>query len=176
MIQFESIHVSGWEAAKGFEGYYLISPNGEVYSVRGRRLLKPFVNQKCGYAQVELNLNGAAAKHLIHRMVAEAYIPNPDSLPCVNHKDGNKRNNCAENLEWVSYGDNMKHASEHGLLKTKGENNPASKLTEEDVRYIKAACKRGDREFGTAALGRKFGVDHKAISSIINGKTWREVQ
>lgn len=176
MIQFENIVVSGWEAAKGFEGYYLISPNGEVYSVRSGRQLKPFTSRDDGYVQIELNLNGAATKHLIHRMVAEAYIPNPDNLPCVNHKDGNKQNNCVENLEWVSYGDNMKHASEHGLLKTKGENNPASKLTEEDVRFIKKVYRKGDREFGTAALGRKFGVDHKAIYSIINGKTWREVQ
>jgi hypothetical protein len=174
MIKIEKTETYGWEAVKGYENYYLISPNGLVYSIRSKKLISPFVTR--GYSQVELNVNGVATKHLVHRLVAEAYLNNSSDLPCVNHKDGNKLNNDVSNLEWCSYKKNMLHASEHGLLKTIGSNNPASKLTEGEVKYIKAVYKKGDLEYGSSALGRKFGVDHKTIWSIVNEVTWRTVQ
>lgn len=176
MIKLEKTDVFGWEAVKGFEDYYLVSPIGTVYSIRRKRLLSPFQSLKDGYIQFEFNVNGTATKHLAHRLVAEAYIPNPNNFPCVNHKDGNKQNNEVSNLEWCTYKQNMEHASEHGLLKTIGSKNPASKLTEEDVKYIKSVYKKGDLEYGSSALGRKFGVDHKAIWAIVNGVTWRNVE
>lgn len=175
MLKTENAEVIGWEHAKGYEGYYSVSPNGEVYSVRKNKLLSPFVSRS-GYSQVELNLNGVAKKHSIHRLVAEAYIPNPNCLPCVNHKDGNKLNNNVSNLEWCTYGENMEHASRTGLLKTVGVNQASSKLNEEAVRYIRSVYKKGDLENGLSALGRKFGVDHKAIWCVVNGITWRNVQ
>jgi hypothetical protein len=174
MLRIENCITYGWEAVKGYEKYYLISPTGSVYSIRRKKVISPFVSS--GYLQVELNVNGIAAKHLVHRLVAEAYLPNPSDFPCVNHKDGNKLNNSVDNLEWCTYKKNMEHAREHGLLKTIGSNNPASKLTEEDVKYIKSVYKKGDLEYGSSALGKKFGVDHKAIWSIVNGVTWRTVQ
>lgn len=174
MIKIEYGDTQGWEAVNGYENHYLISPTGSVYSTRSKKLLSPFVSS--GYLQVELNVNGVARKHLIHRLVAQAYLPNPSNLPCVNHKDGNKLNNSVSNLEWCTYKENMEHASKQGLLKTVGSNNPASKLTEKDVKYIKSVYKKGDLEFGLSALGRKFNVDHKAIWSIVNRITWRTVQ
>jgi hypothetical protein len=174
MIKIENTEVFGWDSVKGYEKYYLISPRGAVYSIRSKKLISPFVSS--GYSQVELNVNGVARKHLIHRLVAEAYLPNPNGLPCVNHKDGNKLNNEVSNLEWCTYKENMEHASEHGLLKSIGSNNPASKLTEEEVKYIKSVYKKGDLEYGSSALGRKFGVDHKAIWNIVNGVTWRAIK
>ena len=170
MIKIENVEVYGWEAVKGFERLYKVSPNGEIYSVRSDKILSSFI--AAGYKQVELNLCGRASKHLIHRLVAEAYLPNPKGLPCVNHKDGDKLNNNVSNLEWCTYKENMEHASTHGLLKTVGCNNPASKLTEEDVRYIRKNYIKGDRQFGSVALGKKFNVDHKAILCIVNGITW----
>lgn len=125
--------------------------------------------------KIELNLNGKSKKYLIHRLVAQTYLLNPNNLPCVNHKDGNKLNNDVDNLEWCDYSENMGHVSKTGLLHTKGSNNPRSKLTEEDVKYIRLVYKKGDKEFGLSSLGRKFGVDHKAIWSVVNGVTWRDV-
>lgn len=61
---------------------------------------------------------GAKDNYLIHRMVAEVFIPNPDNKPCVNHKDGNKHNNCVDNLEWVTYEENSQHAVKMGLIKS----------------------------------------------------------
>lgn len=174
MNKLENTEVTGWKPVKEFEEYYLISPVGKVYSIRRNKVLSSFVS--AGYEQIELNVGGHVYKKLIHRLVAESYIPNPNNLPCVNHLDGNKLNNDISNLEWCTYSENMVHASEHGLLHTIGEKQYSSKLTEKDVKYIRNVYKKGDPEYGSSALGRKFNVDHKAIYSIIAGKTWRHVR
>lgn len=104
------------------EGY----PNYEVSSfgnVRRRgRILKP-KNRR--YLQVHLSLKGVCKGHSIHRLVAEAFIPNPDNKPQVNHIDGNKHNNHVSNLEWVSPSENIQHAIKNGLIKINGGENPA---------------------------------------------------
>lgn len=80
----------------GFEGRYAINTDGCVWSYKSKKYLKPRYTQK-GYARVHLGLN---TDYYVHRLVAETFIPNPDNLPFVNHKDENKRNNKAVNLEW----------------------------------------------------------------------------
>lgn len=84
---------------KGYEGLYAITPEGEVYSYKSKKFLKPGTNHK-GYLFVNLCKNGKVKCVRVHRLVAMAYLPNPDSLPQVNHKDENKTNNCLQNLEW----------------------------------------------------------------------------
>ena len=86
---------------KNYEGLYAITPEGEVWSYRNKRFLKPYTNDD-GYFQVVLMKNGERKYCRVHRLVAEAYIPNTDNLPQVNHKDENKTNNCLQNLEWCS--------------------------------------------------------------------------
>ena len=85
---------------------YLVSETGEVFSTVSNRLLKqmPFNNGYFG-----LNL-GVGKRHLVHRLVALAYVPNPNGKPQVNHKDGNRANNAAENLEWVTCSENHCHS------------------------------------------------------------------
>ena len=65
--------------------------------------------------RVELWENGKGKKYLLHRLLAQAFIPNPEGKPCVNHKDGNKHNNALRNLEWVTRSENQRHAYETGL-------------------------------------------------------------
>ena len=84
---------------EGYEGLYAITSCGKVWSYKRKKFLTPLVNGN-GYMFVNLCKNGKIKNHLIHRLVAEAYIPNPDNLPQVNHKDENKTNNCLQNLEW----------------------------------------------------------------------------
>lgn len=84
---------------KGYEGLYAITPEGEVYGYKRRRFLKP-ASEKNGYLRVCLCRDGEMKWYLVHRLVAEAFIPNPENLPQVNHKDENKTNNCLQNLEW----------------------------------------------------------------------------
>lgn len=102
---------------KNFEGYYQIDENGNIYSLRTNKYLK--LNYKDnGYIYIELNVNGIATNHRVHRLVAEAFIDNPLNLPYVNHKDGNKSNNNVNNLEWCNASDNTLHAYEKGLAKS----------------------------------------------------------
>ena len=103
----------------------------------------------------------------LHRFVANAFIPNPNNLPEVNHIDGNKRNNSAENLEWVTRSENQRHAIEMGL-QPKGLSTYTGKFTEETRNEIKA---RWNTEgISKRALAKEYGVSHTCINNIINDK------
>ena len=104
----------------GYEGLYQITSDGKVQSLKNCKFLKPLLSGPKGkeYYYVCLSKNGVKKNHKIHRLVAEAFIPNPNNLPIVNHKDENKENNCVNNLEWVTQGENNKHAYKIGLKGT----------------------------------------------------------
>lgn len=93
---------------KGFEGKYAITSCGKVWSYKRQKFLKPFKNND-GYYIIDLG-NKARDKR-VHRLVAEAYIPNPLGLDTVNHKDECKTNNCVNNLEWMSSTDNIRYGT-----------------------------------------------------------------
>ena len=100
---------------KGFENY-LITKEGIVINKKTNRCLKMSL-QTSGYYQVKLSFNGVCKVFTIHRLVAENYINNPNNYPCVNHINGIKIDNRVENLEWITYSDNHKHAFKLGLKK-----------------------------------------------------------
>lgn len=77
-----------------------------------------------GYLFVGLSKNGIPYPKDVHRIVATHFIPNPENKKCVNHKDGNKLNNCVDNLEWCTYSENITHAMKNGLTKLNGGDNP----------------------------------------------------
>ena len=122
-----------WKSIKGYEGLYEVSNLGNVRSVdrtvntalnHGTRIvkgkiIKPILTNK-GYFQVCLSKECKLKYASIHRLVAEAFIDNPENLPVVNHKDGNKLNNRVDNLEWCTYQYNHWHARENGLLVNMG--------------------------------------------------------
>lgn len=114
-----------WRDIEGFQGLYQVSCTGLVRSldmvvpykdgrvrVQKGRILKPGNN--VGYARVNLVKNGKVFPALVHRLVAKAFIPNPDKLPFINHKDFNRRNNSVDNLEWCSPLENHQHTLKHG--------------------------------------------------------------
>lgn len=105
---------------RGFEGKYQISNYGNVKSLhfcngKKEKILKQTICRN--YLEVCLSKNNKAKSYFVHRLVAQAFIPNPLNLPEVNHKDGNKHNNKQENLEWCTRLENMRHAKEHNLIK-----------------------------------------------------------
>lgn len=119
-----------WKAVKGYEGYYEVSDCGNVRGVdrmvktsilhsdhrlRAGKTLKKNL-KKNGYYTVDLCKEGEVKSKSVHRLVAEAFIPNPDNLAVVNHKNGVKTDNSVGNLEWVTYKENHWHARENDLL------------------------------------------------------------
>lgn len=110
----------------GYEGLYQISNYGNIKSLPRKRckgcILKPYY-PKNGYPHVMLSKNGIEKCYKVHRLVAEVFIPNPDKKPEVNHKNANKSDNKAENLEWCTTFENYAHARNMGLFKPENWNN-----------------------------------------------------
>ena len=166
----------------GFEGLYSVTDDGDVYGdertitdSKGHtyripeRRLKPNVNPR-GYLIVHLSKNNRRHAKYIHRLVAEAFIPNPDNLPTVNHKDGNKSRCHAGNLEWASYADNNQHAYDNGLH-GKGEKQYKAKLTEADVKAIR----KEDKTRTFEAIAKDYRVTKATIRDVLIGRTWKSV-
>ncbi len=104
------------------------------------------------------------------------FLPNPNNLPVVNHKDGHKNNCAASNLEWCTSSYNNYHKYNAGLFdknKISGENNHNSKLTKVDIETIRKLYVKGSRKYGAHALGRMYDVSYPTINSIIKKETWK---
>jgi hypothetical protein len=112
-----------WKDVIGYEGLYQVSNLGRIkslpkYDRKGRfhpEQLKAQVNNGGGYLVVNLKHNGCQKMRTVHRLVAEAFLDNPNKYPVVNHIDGNKKNNCLTNLEFCTHSSNMLHAVKLGL-------------------------------------------------------------
>ena len=117
-----------WKDIKSYEGLYQISNTGKIKSLERykdnhskKQLVKEKIRKqiisKTGYYTCMLNKNGKIKLFKVHRLIAEAFIPNPNNYPIINHKDGNKLNNDISNLEWCNYSHNGKEAYRLGLIK-----------------------------------------------------------
>jgi hypothetical protein len=118
----------------GYEGIYQVSNLGNVkrilisrgVSKKNNNFIKPFCNK--AYYQIVLQKNGKRKYFMIHRLIAQAFIPNPNNYPFINHINGIKNDNRLENLEWCTHSQNMLHAFKTGLqIQKKGDDNKRSK-------------------------------------------------
>lgn len=141
---------------------YEITKEGQVINKRNGHLLKPQPNGK-GYLRVSIG----GKLQFVHRLVAQKYVPNPENKEQVNHKDGNKLNNSADNLEWVSNQENRDHAVKN-KLHLQGEQCPWSKLNWEKVEFI-----REHREMEDWDLVDLFNVSRSTIWDIWEYRTWK---
>ncbi len=171
-----------WKWFKGYEGIYQGSNKGRARSFfRGKcRLLKPTPSHRgylgiCLYTYDKKTKKQRKKTFRLNRLIAELFVPNPENKPEVHHKDNDKTNNAADNLEWVTGEENREYAHKDGRY-LKGEKNPTAKLTEDDVRFIRQNYKAGDPEFGNIALAKKFGVSDVTITNIVTFKSWKHVQ
>lgn len=127
----------------GYNDRYLISNRGRIISLNSGSEMAQYV-QKNGYAAVKLHTHNVKRTFLVHRLVASAFVPNPNGLAEVNHIDGDKLNNSADNLEWVTHSQNMRHSIEVGLYDPVG-NGHMRMMTERAAqkRRAKALAERG---------------------------------
>lgn len=120
-----------WRDIHEYEGLYQVSNLGKIKSLNYNHTKKEKIlvlaNSSTGYKVTVLSKSGKTKTINVHRLVAEAFIPNPNNLPCINHKDGNKINNCFDNLEWCTYSHNNKEAFRLGLRKPPWEGKKGSK-------------------------------------------------
>lgn len=136
---------------KGYEGLYAVTSCGKVWSYRSQKFLAP-AKHKHGYLQVILYKNGTTKNFLVHRLVAETYLPNPTGLPQVNHKDECKEHNYLNNLEWCD----AKYNHDYGT-RTKRTCKPVFCI-ELDKTYDSAA-----------AAARELGLDQSVITKVCKG-------
>ena len=161
---------------KNYPNYAISNKNNLVLNIKTGRVLKPCKDNH-GYLMVVIHNNGKRKTFKVHRLVAEHFIDNPDNKRCVNHKDGNKLNNDAPNLEWVTDSENMQHAHDTGL--NKGTINCKVKS-----KPVQGTCIKTGKivKFPSTAEAQRQGFSQVCVSNCCNGKvkthkkyTWKYI-
>lgn len=172
-----------WKDIEGYEGLYQISSTGKIKSLsryvkcghrgfEGKRLIKEKIMKPylmpMGYLTVSLRKNNIDRQYFIHRLVARTFIPNPNDLPCVNHKNENKVDNCIDNLEWCTYSYNDNYGNRNSKI---SESRKGIKFSDEHLKNLSLSHKKiVTNEFREKMrnlhLGRKLSEEHKRKISI----------
>lgn len=153
-----------WKPVLGFEGMYEVSNKGQVYSLLKHKILKQEL--RSGYLYVNLKHN---IPKRINRLVAEAFIPNPNNLPCVNHKDENKLNNFADNLEWCDVGYNTRYGkSIENMLESRKEKSSSNAETPVLQYSLDGTLIKEWHSF--AEIKRELGFNIQNIHKVCQGK------
>lgn len=161
------IALEEWKSIPEFDGYEV----SDLGRVRGPQKMMKTTIRKDGYVQLVLRTTSKKQKALyLHRLVACAFVANPDGLPEVNHKDLNKSNCQASNLEWNTQAQNILHASAAG----KKLNGAYTKLSPEMAAEIRAKWKGTYRkDVNLRTLAKDYGVSRSMIWYVINGQNWK---
>ena len=156
-----------WRNIDGYKEMYQVSSFGRVrsYKFGYQKILKQRINNS-GRFYVNLCLEGKYKSILTHRLVVIHFLGKSNLT--VNHKNGNKLNNNVNNLEWVSFEENIKHAKANNLF-CKGSRNGKTKLTNRDIQLIRYKYKLGKSQ---RIIGKEFGVSHACIFKIVNNISW----
>lgn len=159
-----------WKRLPEHFGPYEVSDRGEVRNYE-RGTMKKQTMGGWGYYVVGLWKDGKGTNYFVHRLVALAFLGEPIEKPAVNHIDGIKTNNAIGNLEYLSRGDNMRHAHRNGLC-VRGSRAWNAKLDEEMVRSIRERVAAGERQ---SRIAREIGISSSTMSLMMTGKKWRHV-
>lgn len=175
-----------WKNIEGYDGLYEISNYGRV-----KRLCKSVTNSfgtfiskeiilngnisKRGYVKQTLTKNGKGKTYLIHRLVAQAYLPNLESKEMVNHINGIKSDNKVSNLEWCTGSENIQHALDTKLLiPRKGSNIYFSKFIEKDVSIILYKCLVN--KINPNVIAKELNTNNRTITDMIKRRTWKHIE
>lgn len=193
-----------WKDIEEYEGLYQISSLGNVISLdryvkrwcyKSNKNVNHFVRgvvkkgwiKDNGYLAVKLHNDGSYKSFYIHRLVAKAFIHNPNNKPQVNHKNGIKDDNRMVNLEWVNNSENLKHSYDKGIRSVsdstrkkigkshQGELSSNSILEKEDVIEIRKIAKRRGYRYGLKELSNKYRVSRGTISDVVQRRTWNHI-
>lgn len=158
-----------WVKIKGHE-HYEVSDYGRVRRTKDKRLKKLKVDYR-GYHLVTLHTKSKRSYFKVHRLVAQAFIPNPENKAEVNHINGKAKSfNHISNLEWSTRQENMEHAKKEGLMPS-GQNHPRATLTDREVEDIRNLYIPRDKEYGARVLAEKYEVSPGCIYNIIAGRS-----
>ena len=171
-----------WRDVKGYEGFYQVSNSGRVKSLLYHtrhgifsrdKVLSP--TNRDGYRLVGFQVKNSRRTLSVHRLVAEAFLPNFEGKKEVNHKDFNRSNNRVDNLEWCTPVENNHHTLNAGRANhARGEQTGSAKLTESQVKRIRL-MKEITPNLLQKDIARMFGVDRTTIGLILSRKHWRQV-
>ena len=149
-----------WKDVEGYEGLYQVSNLGRVKRITTGRVLKPLKHSN-GYLMVKLSKNSIVYTKTIHSLVAQAFIPNPENKPEINHIDENKTNNNVSNLEWMTRKENINHGTRtERMSKT------------QSIPIITTNIKTGESKefYGARECARQLGLTHGNITSVLKGR------
>jgi hypothetical protein len=161
-----------WKDIIGYEGIYQISNYGNILSFqryKKGKILKP-KQDKDGYFQIGLRQNGQRKFFRVHRLVANAFIENPEGLTEINHKDCIPHNNHVDNLEWCTVSYNNKYRFSHGMANFKGENGSNATLTNSQASEIRLLWNTGNYKIKDLII--LFSTTKGVIDGIINNYTY----
>lgn len=177
-----------WKPISGYEGLYEVSNQGRVRSldrtiefIRSGKIIKSIQKGKLLNPSLKVRYKGVqlcpgdGKKNMvyIHKIVANAFVDNPDNKLIVNHIDGDKHNNNSKNLEWVTQKENIDHAFKAGLIvKPSGEDNPTAKLTNDEVYWIR--CNAGTKTH--KEMANKLGVARSTVSNVVCGTRYKKIK
>lgn len=179
-----------WKEIKGFEGYYEVSDIGTVRSVdrvvydikararklRGKelKLCEAIDNTRNteGYYVVNLRKNGTSNVRFVHRLVAEAFIPNPNNLPTINHKNGNKHDNTVSNLEWATFSENNTHALLNNLRHPRS--NWVVQISEGSIVGTFKSVSEASRRTGVCRSAISHCINH--LTQTAGGYRWYKIE
>ena len=153
---------------------YIVSTDGVVKRASTGKILAQKLD-KDNYLSVHLSMGkrGNTRQIFVHRLVAEAFIPNPENKSLVLHIDGNPVNNCVSNLKWVTPKENVEHAIKIGLKEDdRGSLSCNSKLSLNEISYCRKMYQPRSKLYGCNALAKRFGVSKSTMSYILNNKTY----
>jgi len=190
--QFIDIKNEIWLPIPNFEGYYEASNMGRIksldrtiekpdektgkisYMTRRGKIFKIRFKHNRRYMSIRLSKNGKTVGYPIHRIIAMIFVPNPDNKPQVNHINGIKTDNRAENLGWVNNSENILHAIDSGLMKYAiGESHGSAIFTEDNVLRIRELY--ASKKYNLEEIGKMFNTNRSRIHEIVKRKTWKHI-
>ena len=175
-IDYHDLPNEIWRDVVNYEGLYQVSNFGRIKSFHknNAKIITPKPDNH-GYLRVVLCKNYKKKNRMVHVLVAQAFILNPEGKKQVNHIDGNKKNNRVENLEWLTPSENIAHAFDMGLRKSGCEHHMA-KFTAEQIRDIRTNCVPGDSELGFKAFAKKYNVTPRVVQLVYYRKSYINVE